>query len=362
MTAEEIRSAIEYNKRRGYCPGDVKLVQSVVGSKEDGVWGPDTVARLAAWQEFKGLDADGKVGPLTWREIEEASEERAPKPDSVEIGCGLAAYDQVWPGHTPEEAMQKAWDRAIQEACLELRFWSTEWLIDEALPNGGRKGNRYSGPWLIRQRPASGLIVGAWVDDPIHNAKSEGFVDRLEAMRITRAALMINKSNTRKSDIPWLMRWSREDLEAVSALYMSRGIECVGTCWPRPSRTQIDAMCEDMRWVLDVLGSKTFEVDTEGNWKSRFLDGFATMEEAAEYLASSMRKVVGDDGELELTTYTYHRENSAKAQLAKLMDRLLPQAYSVRHRGNATVDWNDALGPGHHQKLALQRARQAAAA
>ena len=60
--------------------------------------------------------------------------------------------------------------------------------------------------------------------------------------------------------------------------------------------------------------------------------------------------------------FTYHTENLKNAVLAPLMDRLLPQAYSVRHRSNKTIGWNDSLGPGKHQSLAIARARQAAAA
>jgi hypothetical protein len=124
----------------------------------------------------------------------------------------------------------------------------------------------------------------------------------------------------------------------------------------------IDTMCEDMAWILPLIGSTTFEVDTEGNWNKKFLNGFRTMEEASEYLAMKMRELVGPDGNLELTTFTYHTENSSSAKLAPLMDLLLPQAYSVRHRSNGTVEWTDSLGPGRHQVLAVNRARQAAAA
>ncbi len=73
-----------------------------------------------------------------------------------------------------------------------------------------------------------------------------------------------------------------------------------------------------------------------------------------------MRELMGPDGILELTTFTYHAENSKNAKLAPQMDRLLPQAYSVRHRNNETIDWGDSLGPGRHQTLAISRARAAA--
>jgi hypothetical protein len=363
MSQHEVDSAVAYNKRQGYTRDEVKVVQTIVGATVDGAWGPKTVTSVYQWQASGGLVADGKVGPATYAAMKEQWECRPPpEAPSVEVGCGLAAYDQAFPGHTPEEAMQVAYDRAVAEGATEIRFWSSEWLIDETLPNGGNKGNLYSGPWLASQNPGADLIIGAWVDDPISNATKPGFAERLAEMHLRRAALMLNKSNTTSSTPPWALRWERDDLDRIAKLYDQYGIEVVGTCWPRPSKSQIDAMCEDMYWILDVLGTNTFEVDTEGNWTSKFLDGFKNMDEASEYLAGRMRDLVGADGTLELTTYTYHGENSGDAKLAPLMDRLLPQAYSVRHRTNKTIGWSDSLGPGRHQALAMGRARQAAAA
>jgi hypothetical protein len=365
LSSQETKAAIDYNNKQGYCDHEIKLTQKTVGATEDGVWGPETVNKVADWQPSQGLDADGKVGPATWSAIKSSWElvpVDPPEDRDIQVGCGLAAYDQTWPGHTPEEAMQKAWDQALAEGCKEIRFWSSEWLIDEEFSHGGNKGNEYSGPWLESQTPPPGVVVGAWIDDPVHDAKKEAFADHLVRMGVQRAALMINKSNTRPDNTPWALRWDREDIEAVAKLYNSKGIECVATCWPRPSKNMIDAMMEDMVWIIPLLGSYVFEVDTEGNWDPDFLSGFKNMKEASEYLAARMREVVGEDGELELTTFTYHVENSKNAKLAPLMDRLLPQAYSVRNRGNEKIGWNDSLGPGRHQTLAVNRAKQAAAA
>jgi len=353
--------AIEYNKSRGNTRDQIKRIQRTVDAIADGFIGPKTIAAIKIWQTARGLKADGMVGPKTWAFMQTQSDCAEPDVEpNAQVGCGLAAYDQSWPNRTPQEAMQKAWDQSVAEGCTEIRFWSSEWLIDESIPGGGNKGNKYSGPWLERQDVPPGVVVGAWIDDPVWSASKDGFADRLASMHITRAALMINRSNTRKSDVPWELRWSKEQLSKIAAVYHSRGIDTVATCWPRPSRSQIDAMCDDMKWILKAIGSNVFEVDTEGNWTSRHLDGFHSMHEASVYLADKMRALVGDKGELELTTFTYHRENSSKAALAPLMDRLLPQAYSVRHRGNETIDWEHALGPGRHQKLAVRRARQAA--
>jgi len=365
LTQQETNDAIAYNEKQGYCESEIKLIQKTVGAVEDGVWGPETVQKVSDWQAASGLTADGKVGPETWAAIKDSWElvpVEPPEESVVEIGCGLAAYDQSWPGHTPEEALDKAFDQAVAEGCKEIRFWSSEWLIPEELSHGGNKGNDYSGKWLENKAIPAGIVVGALIDDPVYDVKKPEFADHLVRMHVQRAALMINKSNTQTSQVPWSLRWDEDDLKEVADLFHSRGIECVATCWPRPSRSMIDVMCEDMAWILPLIGSTTFEVDTEGNWAEKFLSGFRTMEEASEYLAQKMRELVGPDGHLELTTFTYHAENSSSAKLAPLMDLLLPQAYSVRHRANGTVGWTDSLGPGKHQILAVNRARQAAAA
>ena len=366
LTRVQVDAAIDYDVRQGYCVSEIKLTQKTVGAVEDGKWGPETVQKVADWQPTQGLKPDGKVGPATWSAIV-AGWQLVPAPPPVptpraQVGCGLAAYDQTFPGHTPEEALDKAFDTAVAEGCKEIRFWSTEWLIEAGLPGGGGKGNAYSGPWLAERYVPLDVIIGAWVDDPVRTAKSEAFVEALLARQVRHAALMINRSNTRANDVPWALRWTPEDLREIAALYARYGVDIIATCWPRPSKAQIDAMLIDMAWILPTLNSQTFEVDTESNWSSKFLAGFTSMRQAAEYLRDGMRALVGADGTLELTTFTYHVENSKDAVLAPLMDRLLPQAYSVRHRGNDTVDFDGPLGPGRHQELAIGRARQAAAA
>jgi peptidoglycan hydrolase-like protein with peptidoglycan-binding domain len=45
---------------------EVKMVQSKVGAKVDGDFGPKTEEAVKAWQAANGLTADGVVGPKTW--------------------------------------------------------------------------------------------------------------------------------------------------------------------------------------------------------------------------------------------------------------------------------------------------------
>lgn len=51
----------------------VKVWQSLIGVKADGVFGPATDAATRAFQTKNGLTADGVVGPMTWAAAERAS-------------------------------------------------------------------------------------------------------------------------------------------------------------------------------------------------------------------------------------------------------------------------------------------------
>lgn len=45
---------------------DVKLLQKLLGLKEDGDFGPNTDKKVKEWQKSKGLTPDGIVGPKSW--------------------------------------------------------------------------------------------------------------------------------------------------------------------------------------------------------------------------------------------------------------------------------------------------------
>lgn len=52
--------------KRGDKGNAVKMIQAVIGSKVDGIFGLDTFDKVKAYQWKEGLDADGIVGVKTW--------------------------------------------------------------------------------------------------------------------------------------------------------------------------------------------------------------------------------------------------------------------------------------------------------
>jgi len=47
----------------------VKMIQRVVGVRDDGIFGPVTDGAVRRWQDAHGLIPDGQVGPLTWAKM-----------------------------------------------------------------------------------------------------------------------------------------------------------------------------------------------------------------------------------------------------------------------------------------------------
>lgn len=54
------------------------------------------------------------------------------------LGAGLAAYDQKWPGHTAQEAMQKSYDVALEYGVFEIRWWSFKWMFGHLATSYGK--------------------------------------------------------------------------------------------------------------------------------------------------------------------------------------------------------------------------------
>lgn len=306
MKQAQLDEALVYNKKRGYSHDDVVRIQEVTGSTPDGVWGPRTVRAIALWQEEQGLKGDGKVGPSTFDAIK--------------------AFDEC--------------------------------------PS-------YREPQLIQHD--SNIVIGVWGDDNPRQMRTAKYADRLAELGIREVALMMNRANISTAADPWDLRWEDEGAEGyqddiiaeIAEVYADRGIRLILTSWPRPDRAQIDEMVAAMVPLLRVTKAIAWEVDTEGNWVTKFLRGFATMKEAATYLVERMRWALTQAGRLdavvESTTFGHHAELARHPTVTPLVDRACVQGYSTSPRQSGPVGWNDLLGPGRHQEWILSRARKAGA-
>jgi hypothetical protein len=93
-------------------------------------------------------DVNGRVIEIPWeghphspREMQRLTLKRAntvPKKNGrPTVACGLAAYDQSWPGHNGIEAMRVAYEEALTFEPSEVRWWSSKWVL-------GARRNHYA--------------------------------------------------------------------------------------------------------------------------------------------------------------------------------------------------------------------------
>jgi peptidoglycan hydrolase-like protein with peptidoglycan-binding domain len=57
-------AGLAFDKGQGFSTDEIKLIQRVVGTEADGLWGPLTVQEVMDWQRANGIPVDGKV----WRD------------------------------------------------------------------------------------------------------------------------------------------------------------------------------------------------------------------------------------------------------------------------------------------------------
>lgn len=67
--AELIKAAKKLTLRKGAKGSEVVLLQTKLGIKADGDFGPVTLKAVKAWQQSHGLVVDGVVGPATWASL-----------------------------------------------------------------------------------------------------------------------------------------------------------------------------------------------------------------------------------------------------------------------------------------------------
>ncbi len=200
-------------------------------------------------------------------------------------------------------------------------------------------------------------VHGAWIDDPPALVQTPKFWHDLRELGITTGAIMLES-----------VRDGFDPIAQVDVLgtigEVARGADCevVLTDWPQPSRLWMDAMRAQIGEFIKASGAAALEGDGESNWTRGKLHGFATLELAAHTLVALLDDISAEHNvRTEWTTFTEHAENSVHALVAPFVDRVLPQAYSVRNRKDAkgnpiVIEWDGTYGPGGMQRRTLDRA------
>lgn len=218
------------------------------------------------------------------------------------------------------------------------------------------------------------VSLGVWVDHPKQQVLTKEFVSFFaEELEFDLFALMIDPS-----DRAWNPTWTCEDLEKFYRLIEPYASEVVLTTWPFPIKWQIDVMREGMDELMGVGPVAAWETDQEFNWMARHVEDFegrtttyesedgvttikrqTPLDVAGDYLVKAKRELCEKyECRNELTTFVYHAENSANADVAPHCDRLLVQVYGVNERSGRPISFKGPLGPGQIQSLGLDRACQ----
>jgi len=196
--------------------------------------------------------------------------------------------------------------------------------------------------------------LGIWLDDPVTNILKAAYWNELKRLGFSTAALMLEGVGNGFDP-----KYSIADLEKIGKLARERDIEIVLTCWPQPTVSYLDEFEADIGKYLVACGASGLECDLESNWTTRQVDGFDNLDLAGDRLVEILLGIrTKYDVRIEATTFTEHSENSIRADVASHVDRLLPQAYSVRHRSSGEILWDGPYGPDNMQVRTLDRALQ----
>ncbi len=196
--------------------------------------------------------------------------------------------------------------------------------------------------------------IGVWVDCPINKVITPQYWDLLKDHGISTAAIMLE--SVAEGFEP---KYTLAQLTIIGNRARERDIEIVLTAWPEPNKAWMYDFESKIMPLLEAAGASGLELDAESNWMARKLRDFPTMRAATDSLVVILYKIRAKlDVRIEMTTFTEHPENSKESLLGPAMDRLLPQAYSVRHRSNGEVGWLDTYGPGKMQVRTLDRTIQ----
>lgn len=213
--------------------------------------------------------------------------------------------------------------------------------------------------------------LGLWVDLPRRMVLTpEFFAWFAEELRFDMMAIMIDDSDKAVE-----FSWGPQDVEKALKLADPHALEIGLTTWPYPIKSQIDQMKVKMTELLSVGPIAEWETDQEFNWgeddveefigyrtRSTTPDGVTVITDktpydvAGDYLVKTKREVCElQEARNVMTTFTYHIENSKKADTAGEMDMVCVQAYATDERDQKPIHFDHRFGPGRMQELTLDR-------
>jgi len=194
--------------------------------------------------------------------------------------------------------------------------------------------------------------LGLWVDLPRRMVLTPDFFRWFaETLRFDLMSIMIDDADPAVE-----FSWTEKDVERALKMADPYAIEIALTTWPYPDVNLLRLMEQKMDALLGVGPVGEWETDQEFNWQEDDVNGFANLDKAGDALVDIKGRLCDKHGcRNTMTTFTYHRENSPKADTAQHMDRVMVQAYATDERDGKPVTWDHRFGPGRMQTLTLNR-------
>lgn len=204
--------------------------------------------------------------------------------------------------------------------------------------------------------PRPSIPHGVWWD---HTAglTSAGAAALLHQCGVDQVCVMLD----RVPEPPYQPRphWKHSlgTLREIHAACAAEGLGVEATVWPLPRREHTRALVSELGPRLDALAPMRLQLDAEGNWEARDVQGYGSLRAAAEELAHDLEPY---GLPLAVTSFPYHESFGRRPSFEGLVAAEIPQAYSRDAREDPDHPDHQVggrFGPGEMQKLAAERAR-----
>lgn len=206
------------------------------------------------------------------------------------------------------------------------------------------------------------LDLGLWIDDAPKLVLTDAYLARLLGLPLSHFAVMVERSGGGLD-----LTWTTAQLAKLAAAAPEH--ERVLTLWPEPTAPYMTRLRQVLPGLLRALGRSprtghyVLEFDLEGHWKVGKVSGYASLTVAGATLMRIVTEVaaeLGEEIEVEVTTFTAHVEATAKGKVLG-EKRLLLQTYPVAQARDGTPrDYDGPLGPARRPYEEVLRARAAA--
>ena len=196
------------------------------------------------------------------------------------------------------------------------------------------------------ERPRHGL----YIDDTPRVALAPDYLERLDELALDEVSVMAERSG---GDFD--VTWSTRDLRAFanSAPPNLARILCV---WPEPTLRWMAGFAQALPAMLEALGTRVVELDLEGHWKARRVQGYPSLASAGRDLVETLRG--GGATSYRVSTFGSHLEAMDRGAV-KGEAALIQQSYTIAKVRGEARDYDGRYGPERRpeEDLALTRKR-----